>query len=237
MTRTAFATLLCLTLTLAAGAQENAPPAGFTPLFNGKDLAGFRADGDKATFWTVKDGVLDLNPKAAEKKGDKSLHTEKSYKDFVLMIDWRWSGKPYKIKHPVVLPDGSHKKGPDGKDLMVEIDEAGDSGVYLRGSSKAQVNMWCWNTGSGEVYGYRMDQKMPAEVRAGVTPKKNMDKPMGEWNRMTITLKGDRLTVNNNGEDVIVNAQLPGIPATGPLVLQDHGNPIQFKNLYIKELE
>jgi hypothetical protein len=237
MKRIAFALMLSLMLTLAARAADNEAPAGFTPVFNGKDLANFKADGDKTTFWTVKDGVLDLNPKAAEKKGDKSLQTAKSYKNFVLMIDWRWSGRPYKIKHPVILPDGNYKKGPDGKDETVEIDEAGDSGVYLRGSSKAQVNFWCWPIGSGEVYGYRTDAKQSAEVRAGVTPKKSMDKPMGEWNKTVITLKGDRLTVNLNGEDVIVNAQLPGIPAEGPLVLQDHGNPIQFKNIYIKELE
>jgi hypothetical protein len=152
-----------------------------------------------------------------------------------LMIDWRWSGPAKKVKHPVVLPDGTHKKGADGKDVMEEVDECGDSGVYLRGSSKSQVNMWCWNCGSGEVYGYRMDKKMPPEVIAGVTPKKNCDKPLGEWNQMTITIKGDRLTVINNGTEVISNAPLPGVPAKGKLALQHHGDPIQFKNVYIKE--
>ena len=58
-----------------------------------------------------------------------------------------------------------------------------------------------------------------------------------EWNHMVITSKGDRLTVALNGEEVITNAQLPGIPARGPIALQNHGQAIQFKNLYVKELK
>jgi len=39
-----------------------------------------------------------------------------------------------------------------------------------------------------------------------------------------------------NGKTVIENAQLPGAPARGPIDLQHHGDPIQFANIYIKEL-
>jgi hypothetical protein len=49
-------------------------------------------------------------------------------------------------------------------------------------------------------------------------------------------MKGDRLTVVLNGQLVIDNAQLPGIPARGPIGLQDHGDPLEFANLHIKEL-
>ena len=114
--------------------------------------------------------------------------------------------------------------------------DAGDSGIYLRGNSKSQVNLWCWPAGSGEVYGYRTDKAMSPEVRKGVTPKANADNKPGQWNRIVITMKGDRLTVASNGKTVIVNAQLPGVPARGPIALQNHGDPIQFANLYIKEL-
>ncbi len=106
-----------------------------------------------------------------------------------------------------------------------------------------------WPIGSGEVYGYRMDKKMPPEVRAGVTPKKKMDRPRGEWNTFEIKLTGDRLWMNLNGEEVITNAQLPGIPREGPLFLQHHGgwnaaksewtgppSFVQFRNIYLKEL-
>ena len=113
---------------------------------------------------------------------------------------------------------------------------------------KSQVNIWCWPIGSGEVYGYRMDQKMPATVRAGVTPKHQADKPVGEWNAFEITLKGDRLTVVLNGTTVIENAELPGIPARGPIAFQHHGgfkdgkyfgppSLVQFRNIRIKPLD
>ena len=74
------------------------------------------------------------------------------------------------------------------------------------------------------------------EIRAALTPKVKADKALGEWNRFRITMKGDRLTVVLNGKVVIENAQLPGIPERGPIALQHHGDPIQFPNLYIKEL-
>ena len=64
---------------------------------------------------------------------------------------------------------------------------------------------------------------MPASVRAGVTPKHQADKPVGEWNSFEITLKGDRLTVVLNGITVIENAELPGIPEKGPIAFQHHG--------------
>lgn len=50
-------------------------------------------------------------------------------------------------------------------------------------------------------------------------------------------MKGDRLTVILNGEKVIDNAQLPGVKSSGRLALQHHGDPIQFRNLKIKELK
>jgi hypothetical protein len=226
------------------------PPKGFTSLFNGKDFTGWKVPaGDNGHWKILSGGIIDYDAKSESKEKDKSLWSAKSYKNFTLKIDWLLKkDKGYMNKVPVILPDGSHKKGDDGKELKVEIEDV-DSGIYLRGSPKAQVNIWMWPIGSGEVYGYRMDQKMPAEVRAGVTPKKKMDRPRGEWNTFEITMKGDRLWVNLNGVEVIGNAQLPGVPAEGPLALQHHGSfnaktgqwsgppsLVQFKNISIKEL-
>ena len=118
-----------------------------------------------------------------------------------------------------------------------EVLDAGDSGIYLRGNSKSQVNIWCWPIGSGEVYGYRTDENMPPEVRKAVTPKVKADAPPGRWNRFIITMKGDRLTVELNGKTVIDNARLPGVPDRGRLALQSHGAPIEFANLLIKKLD
>ena len=126
------------------------------------------------------------------------------------------------------------------KDFVLKADwrlpAKGDSGIYLRGSSKAQCNIWVSALGSGEVWGYRTDTKQPEEVRKACTPKKVADKPVGEWNTFIITMKGDRLTVVLNGEEVISTAQLPGVKASGPIALQHHGNPIEFRNILIQEL-
>ncbi|WAC19946.1 DUF1080 domain-containing protein [Luteolibacter sp. SL250] len=205
--------------------------AGFSQIFNGKDLAGWKHDPNTAN-WAAVNGILKHNGKAAE---IKDLWTEKEYGDFQMAFDWRWTGRGNKKAQPVVLPDGNHKVGPDGQPVTEEIEEM-DSGIYLRGSTKAQVNLWNWSVGSGEVYGYRMDKSQPEEIRAGVTPTVRMDRPQGEWNRMMITLKGDVLTVLLNGRKVIEEAQLPGIPAKGPIGLQHHGQAIEFANIWVKDL-
>jgi hypothetical protein len=219
---------------------EEAPPeaniegvraAGFTQIFDGKSLAGWKHD-PKTTNWTAVDGILKHNGKPAE---IKDLWTEKEYGDFSMVFDWRWTGRGQLKNQPVVLPDGNHKVDPEGKPVTEEIEEM-DSGIYLRGSTKSQVNLWNWSVGSGEVYGYRMDKNLPVEIRAGVTPKTRADRHQGEWNRMMITLKGEKLTVSLNGRVVIENAELPGIAAKGPIGLQHHGQAIEFANLWIKEL-
>jgi 3-keto-disaccharide hydrolase len=219
---------------------------GFTPLFNGKDFTGWKVPEGDNGHWKVVDGVIDYDAES-EAKGEKSLFSEKSFGDFVLRVDWRIKSTPYTNPNVFILkPDGSHKKDADGKEIRIPVPDS-DSGIYLRGQSKAQVNIWGWPAGSGEVYGYRTDQKMPVDVRAGVTPKRNADRNIGEWNTFEITLRGDRLTVVLNGIEVIGNAQLPGIAARGPIALQHHGSKkdgvwtgppslVQFRNIAIKEM-
>ncbi len=99
-----------------------------------------------------------------------------------------------------------------------------DSGVFLRGTGKGQMNIWCWDQGSGELWGYQAD------------PKVNADKPVGEWNTFLATMKGDRLTLEVNGREVFTGQQLKGIPKSGPIALQQHGDPIEWKNIYVKKL-
>lgn len=197
---------------------------GYQPLITGKTFQGWKHP-DDATNWKIANGIIKHNGK---KGSITDLWSEKSYKDLILVLDWRWAGRGPMKNQPNVQPDGSE----NGTTAIEEL----DSGIYLRGNTKSQVNFWNWTVGSGEVYGYRKDGSMPAEVKAGVTPKEKADKPLGEWNRTMITLKGDRLSVKLNGKDVIKNAQLPGIPAEGPIGLQHHGAAIDFANIWIKEL-
>ena len=209
---------------------EGVLAACFTRLFNGKNLDGWKHG--NSPEWTAANGIL----KHSGRPGNPSdLWTEKSYGDLTLVCDWRWTGNGPMKMQPVVLPDGTNKLDKDGIPELVEIEDV-DSGIYLRGNIQSQVNLWNWPVGSGEVYGYRTNPAMSAEVRAQVTPKMKADHPVGEWNRTMITIKGDRLTVSLNGRVVIDNAQLPGVPATGPIGLQHHGSAIDFANLWIKEL-
>jgi hypothetical protein len=194
---------------LVSQAADNVPPDEFCALFNGRDFTGWQASRGR--------------PETDEARAKWQQH---------------WT-----IEDGTIKFDG---QGPDlwtsgkYKDFVLLVDwrlpRPGDSGIYLRGQSKSQVNIWVNRLGSGEVWGYRTDAKQPEEVRQACTPSKAADKPVGEWNTFKITVKGDRLTVDLNGETVIQNAQLPNVPPEGEIALQRHGDPIEFKNIFVKEL-
>jgi len=187
--------------------------------------------------WHVKDWILEHDGVRGEGEEDPHLWTEEEFGDFIMIADWRWVNKPTTLTYPIILPDGTIARNEDGSVRRESGPFAGDSGIYLRGNDKSQVNIWCHPIGSGEVYGYRDDKNVSDEVRAGVTPRVKADNPIGEWNRFIITMRGDRLTVVLNGKTVIENAQLPGVPAKGRIALQHHGAPIQFANLFIRRLD
>lgn len=222
------------------------PSGDWTQLFNGRDFSGWEVPAGDNGHWKVMDGVIDYDA-MSEAPGAKDLWTEKEYGDFTIRLDWRIKDTPFINPNvPIIRPDGTHQRNAQGEEMKMAVPDA-DSGIYLRGSSKAQVNIWTWPTGSGEVYGYRMDRNMPAEVRAGVTPSVMADNHIGEWNTFEITMKGDRLTVVLNGIMVIDNAKLPGVPEKGRIALQHHGHKVngqwasspslvQFRNIFIMEL-
>ena len=225
-------------------ASDGASPQGFVSLFNGKDLDGWTTRQPGHHAWSVVDGVIDCNPRTDTPK-DHDLWSAKEYADFELWVDWRIKESPYvNRKARIILPDGSYKKDDSGNVIAVTAPNT-DSGVFLRGQHKSQVNIWCWPVGSGEVWGYRTDPKFSAMVHAGVTPKENADRPIGEWNTFRIVMKGERLTVTLNDKRIIDDAELPGVPRKGPLALQLHAERkdgewgaslVQFRNIRIKEL-
>ena len=203
---------------------------GFVPMTDGNLDAWKYESGDEGDNWILANGVL---KHTGEKGKTIDLWSKESFKDFTLVLDWRWAQKGDMRPRPVVLPDGTEKLGPDGKKLKVEIEEL-DSGVFLRGSAKNQVNLWNWNVGSGEMYGYRTDQKQSAEVRAAVTPKRKADNPVGEWNRMMITVEGKTVSVSLNGDAVIESATLGEMEEEGPIALQHHGQAVDFANIWVR---
>jgi hypothetical protein len=229
---TGLALALALSFTAAQAAEkkarrprkDNTPPKGFVALFNGTDLTGWKglvADPPKRAKMTPEQ-LAEAQKTADEKakahwkvdngvivfdgKGD-SLCTDKDYGDFELYVDWK------------ILKDG-------------------DSGIYLRGSP--QVQIWdpdckpAGGLGSGGLYN---NQKNPSK------PLLKADKPIGEWNTFYIKMVGDRVTVKLNGKLVVDNVVLENywerdkpIYPTGQIELQNHGNLLYFKNIYIKEL-
>jgi hypothetical protein len=222
------AAALCAVAPVAAA--DNTPPPGFVALFNGKDLSGWKgavpfnqraklspeefakaqkaADEKAFAHWTVKDGVLHYDGKGT------SLTPVKDYGNFEWLVDWK-------------------------------IEPKGDSGLYLRG--QPQVQIWDSDsltgnlavdkgTGSGGLWNN-------PKGSPGKTPLKKADKPVGEWNTFHIKMVGDKVTVHLNGELVVDNAPLANywdkgkpLPTRGPIELQHHGDHLEFKNIYIKEL-
>lgn len=227
-------------------AADNQPPEGFEALFNGKDFTGWKVPVGDGGHWRVVDGVIDYDAQS-EAKGDKNLWSERDLGDFILQVDWRITATPFvnpNVRY--ILPDGTHARDIHGKELRLALPDS-DSGIFLRGSGKNQVNIWCWPIGSGEFYGFRNDPKQPPEVRAALTPRTQADNPVGQWNHFEITMRGDRVTVVLNGKTVVAGAQLPGVAPRGPIALQHHGalrdgkwtgppSLVQFKNIYVKPL-
>ncbi|MEO6808649.1 MAG: DUF1080 domain-containing protein [Isosphaeraceae bacterium] len=113
-----------------------------------------------------------------------------------------------------------------------KISAKSDSGIYLRG--KPQVQIWDNPIGSGGLYNNKTHPDKPTAVA---------DKPIGEWNTFHILIKGDKVTVDLNGKRVVDNVTMESypkydapLPATGTIELQHHGNPLMFRNIYLKEL-
>jgi hypothetical protein len=210
---------------------------GFVPLYTGLDLAGWRQVSGQEGHWQPKDWILHYDGKCeAAAARDKHLWTEKEYGDFEMIVDWRFPAKSVKKKYPVVLPNGDDKVDEKGEVVMKEVDDAGNSGVLLRGMEDAQINMCCYPVGSGEITAFRTNKQLPPALRAAVTPKEVADAPLGKWNRFVIKLQGDRVSVVLNGKQIIADAQLPGIAKRGPIGLQHHNEVVEFANLFIREL-
>lgn len=243
--------LLAALLVLAVAAPtlgQGSAPDGFRSLFNGEDLSGWNVPEGDGGHWRVVDGVIDYDARS-EAEGDRSLYTEEEFGDYVLLIDWRLKTvEPYTNPNvPIIRADGTHRRDQDGEVITMSVPDS-DSGILPRGHGKGQANIWNWPYGSGEVYGYRMDESQPKAVRAAAVPRVNADRDVGEWNRYRIRVEGETMTVHLNGRLVIDGIHLSEIPDEGPIGLQHHGSRengewvsppslVQFRNVYVRELD
>lgn len=202
-------------------AQEPAavtPPEGFVALFNGQDLTGWKglvADPPKRAAMSKEELV------AAQEKADASMREH-----------WRVEGG-------VLTFDGKGENLCTAKDyedfeLLVDwkIEPGGDSGIYLRGSP--QVQIWAKPDGSGGLYNNKKHPSKPLIVA---------DRPVGEWNTFRIIMAGEHVTVYLNGVLVVDDVPLENywepdkpIYPRGAIELQNHGGPLWFRNIYLREL-
>ncbi|MGC4002758.1 MAG: DUF1080 domain-containing protein [Pirellulales bacterium] len=202
------------------------------PLFNGKDLSGWRGQGmvdpvkwnemdvekrkteqakydeDLAKHWSVKDGEIVNDGKGVY------LTTAKDYGDFELTLDWK-----------MVAPNG-------------------DSGVYLRGYPQVQI----WDPANPKEVKNGADKGSGAlwnnsDPKNGKFPPVVGDKPIGEWNTLKIVMKGEHVTIHLNDKLVVDHATLDnyykrGTPLSpvGPIQLQTHGSEMRFRNITLKDL-
>jgi len=220
--------------------------AGYTQLFNGKDLKGWKAPVGDNGHWSVIDGVIDYDARS-EAEGDKNLWTEEEFTDFELHVEWRFKGYgDHLFALPTILPNGEYLKDADGK-VIKPLGPNSDSGILLKGVG--QTNLWCWSVGSGELWSVRNNKELSAELRAAAVPNSNQDNPVGFWYALDITVKGEHITIKNNGIIVINNALYPGLDVKGSIGFQHHGgikketgklggasSLVQFRNIWIKEL-
>jgi hypothetical protein len=212
----------CVVATHATAAENNEPPKGFTALFNGKDLDGWKGgstadprkisaeqqakwDAEIPNHWRVENGEI------VNDGHEPHLVTKGDYGDFELWVDWKLSPK-------------------------------GDSGIYLRGAP--QVQLWDpgnveahkhgSDKGSGGLWNNQTHERFPPEVA---------DKPIGEWNRMYIRMVGERVTVVLNDKKVVDDVVLENyydraapMIKRGPIHLQTHGSETRFRNVFIREI-
>jgi hypothetical protein len=110
-----------------------------------------------------------------------------------------------------------------------KITKGGDSGIYIRG--RPQVQIWDNKEGSGGLWNN-------AKGSPGKEPLSVADNKPGEWNTFKIKMVGTKVWVTLNDKLVVDGAEMLGgkVPAEGPIELQIHGNPLWFRNVFVREL-
>jgi hypothetical protein len=200
------------------------PPGDAVVLFGGKDLSKWAHKDGSTAKWKVENGYAEVVAKTGY------IYTREAFGDCQLHVEF---AEP-------VPPKG-------------ESQERGNSGVFLMGLYEIQV------LDSYENKTYADGQA--AAVYGQYPPLVNASRPPGQWQSYDIVFHGPRFdaagkltrparaTVFHNGVLVQDNVELTGPTAHGarppykahpeklPLALQDHGNPVRFRNIWIRELK
>lgn len=199
-------------------ASSSGVPEGFTSLLNRNDLSewkGFVADPPKRAAMSPQE------LQTAQRDADERMRRHWSLRDGVLYFD----GKGENLVSARDYQDF---------ELLLDwkVEPKGDSGVYLRGCP--QVQIWDNPIGSGGLYNNQKGRSTPLVIA---------DRPVGEWNTFRITMRGERVWVVLNGFTVVDGEVLENyfersrpVYERGPIELQSHGDRLQFRNIFIREL-
>jgi len=195
------------------------PPSDAIVLFDGKDLSKWRDAKTNAAAWKVENGYMEVSP-----KGD--IFTREEFGAGRLHLEW---AAPAEVK---------------GKDQG-----RGNSGVYLMGRYEIQVLDGFEN----KTY----PDGQAAAFYGNAVPQVNACRRPGEWQAYEIIFHAPKpqadgrvepgsFTVFHNG--VLVQDHVPikgasttaaalkGVATQGPLVLQDHGCPVRYRNIWLRKL-
>ena len=222
---------LCTALISLPTSAQVQPPAGFTALYNGKDLAGWRGgdtfdhrkllsmpEAERAAQiakWTtsMKEHWRAEKDELVNDGHGSYATTEKDYGDFELRLEYRTVAKA-------------------------------DSGIYLRGVPQVQI----WDYTEKEKFSIGADKGSGglwnnSAGAPGKDPLVLADKPFGEWNAFRIVMVGSRVSVWLNEKLVVDHALMENyydrktpIPAKGPIQLQTHGGEIRWRNVFVREI-
>jgi Domain of Unknown Function (DUF1080) len=207
-----FALALGLVLVSSLAAADT---GGFTPLFNGKNMEGFKfffdpkapKDSDPAKTWIVKDAAI-----ICTGKPQAFFYTEKSYKNYVITYEWRY-------------PEGSAEKSNSG--CLVHIQEPlkiWPKCIEPQGRYYDHGKLFMMGLGKDEY-------KIPKFDEATL---KSVLKPMGQWSKTEITCSGDgKIVVKVNGKLI---SEGETVLTSGPIGFQSEGSEIHFRNMHIKQL-
>ena len=207
--------------TASTNEMPGKPPSDAVVLFDGKDLSHWQSGDGKPAPWTVENGYAIVHG------GD--IQTKDTFTDYQLHVEW---------SAPTPPTGGSQGRG--------------NSGVFLAGRYEIQVLDNYKNPTYADGHA--------AAVYGEFPPMVNAMRPPGEWQTYDILwtaprFKGDKLespayvTILHNGVVVQNHTQLIG--PTGhrntypyvahdpkaPIRLQDHGNPVRYRNMWIREIK
>ena len=211
---------------------DNRPPDGFTALFDGKTLTGWRGLLAGPNNNPIKRAALTPPARvAAQAKADDKMLAHRRAADGQLPFDGNGTS----------LSTARHDYA--NYELLVDwkIKPKGDSGIYLRGTPQVQI----WDPRDAGNARNRLGSGGLFNNKAGLAdPLVMADHITGSWNRFRILMIESRVHIYLNGQLVVKNTPLENywdreqpLPPTGPIELQAHGNPLWFKNIYIREIK